>query len=293
MLFASEPITLTLDSNGYRKIFSKDKFSGILRFAIVPPPLDDDGRVQKNTGIPLASSLGVKRLIYHSHIYPVGAEVSWDFKDMKSSTVGSVKFEFKTKQYGGLDDEKSTQATKQVPLLMLALPHHAQVLPSNTILADFDLTFQCIKGDMTPILGSTWKYDEYLTKTTGFDDHVITERLQSLDSKTKGFMLNQVKGDLTLQLPNLNSGVYWYGKSVARLANLGHMASILESNHTDADSNTTSTPLSDKATQLLYDSMANFFENENDERLVYDMNFGGIVTKHGIENHEANFGNGW
>jgi len=41
-------------------------------------------------------------------------------------------------------------------LLMLALPHHKQVLPSNMILEDFDVMYHCIKGEMIPVVGVTW-----------------------------------------------------------------------------------------------------------------------------------------
>ena len=150
------------------------------------------------------------------------------------------------------------------------------------------MKYQSIKGTMTPIVGSKWVYDEHLTKT-GFDDHQSLKRLQSLDSKTKKFILNQVEKDLRIVLPNLKDNVYGFGKAVARLANLGHIASVLEDHQPDASS----TSLTRRATDLLHNFLTKFLDNMDSDNLVYDLNFGGIITRNGLIDQGADFGNGW
>ncbi len=321
MLFASKPVTLTL---GPRNLVSVGKFSGLLRFAIVPPPLEKDGgAVKKQDGkyesFPLSQSTAVKRLIYHAHTYPIGATVTWDFKDIPPSpsfnmmprgktefvndangfgtlesgvTIGSVKFLFDTKSMQeNVNVGRGSQSIPQDSLLMLALPHHAQVLPSNMILEDFDMKFQSIKGTMTPIIGSKWNYDERLTRD-GFEDNNSLDRLKSMDPNIKKFILNQVDNDLKIILPNMQEDVYGFGKQVARLANLAHIASVLEDPFPKA-SNATAPPLTGRATELLHGFLSKFLDSLNEDSLVYDLNFGGIITKKGLLNHEADFGNGW
>ena len=39
---------------------------------------------------------------------------------------------------------------------MLALPHHVDILQQHETV-DLHAPFQCIKGNMTPVLGTTWQ----------------------------------------------------------------------------------------------------------------------------------------
>lgn len=320
LCFASEPITLTFDGTSKRTIRSVEKFTGVLRFALLPPPMEGDS-IQRHgsqyENFPLSTSLGVKRLIYHAHTYPVGAKVSWDFQDLPASpsyklmnsnkkdvinnvgamlkgmTVGTVNFEYDTKSMHDDPNVRSSTVHNEL-LLMLALPHHAQVLPSNMILKDLDLRYQCIKGNMTPIIGGKWTYDEHLTNI-GFDDEQSLRNLQSLDAKIKHKILDQVEKDLRIVLPTLTENVYGFGKQVARLAQLGHIASVLEAPRSD-NNVTAGEPtksLTHRATRLLHGYLSNFLDGINTDNLVYDVNFGGIITRNGLLNMQEDFGNGW
>ena len=320
MLFASTPITLIFDNISKRTIFSNEKYSGVLRFALLPPPLHEDGgTVKKENGqyerFPLSTSMGVKRLIYHAHTYPIGVKLSWNFQDiqtspsyqllngnshnivnnqdvMKGMTVGSVKFEFVTKSMQNDLDSRTSQTASKESLLMLALPHHAQVLPFNMILKDLDLDYQSIKGTMSPVIGSKWVYDEHLTNI-GFDDQRGLKRLKNLDLEVKKFILNQVDNDLRIVIPSLGENVYGFGKEIARVAQLGHIASVLESGQTFDNVNETSTDLTNIAMDLLYEKLTKFLDGNNRDNLLFDINFGGIISQDGLSNRQADFGNGW
>ena len=320
LVFASEPITLFYDGKSGTKITSLGKFTGVLRFALIPPLLDQ-GIVQKKgweyESVPLSMSPGVKRLVYHAQTYPVGARLSWDFEDLKTTssydkftntdvgvhdvTVGSINFDFETKSMH--DDPHATRASSNghdTSLLMLALPHHAEVLPSNKILREFGLEYQCIKGTMTPILGSSWSYDEHLTRTK-FDDIEGLRNLELLDSKTKKTILKQVGEDLTMVLPGLdgnilpskNGNIYGFGKQLARLAQLTHIASVLEEQDDVSSEKGNPTSLAQKAIGLLHHYVTKFLDEQSADNVLYDINFGGLISEDGIKDRQNDFGNGW
>ncbi len=254
MVFASEPIQLRLDGLAKRTLQSTKPYSGVLRFALIPPPTPNENSGDNSTGtttttviqqppypsIPsLNNSTTVDNLIYHSHLYPVGGSVSWDFKSISvhrssstsSSSSSSSGFSFGSKQINERDESKvsdsnsgkrglfgwiksknnqkdnnskrtigtvtfeynvrsmlndrkkndfldttistsntavttttSTTALNGIlrrhivkdQLLMMALPHHVQVLPANMIVKEFDTEYYCIKGLLTPVVGNSW-----------------------------------------------------------------------------------------------------------------------------------------
>lgn len=69
LLFSSDPITFVFDQNARHVITSKDVFGGVIRVALVPPASssNEEGLLESETFSTnyLASSPGVKRLIYH------------------------------------------------------------------------------------------------------------------------------------------------------------------------------------------------------------------------------------
>ena len=252
MVFASEPIELTFNVLSKRTIQSTKPYTGILRIALIPPPTKNkDTNSNANDPVPLnppypsitsiSNSTTVKRLIYYSHLYPVGGKVSWDFRriSIKSSQSRPSSFAIRTstkydinldnykknengftyveediawdtihsnavhfsstdkkkkKKHSGNGGGTTTSSredatdvlgrsvrdknrnksrtigkitfdynvksmrteTPKDNLLMMALPHHAGVLPSKMIQEEFDLKYDCIKGRMTPVVGRSW-----------------------------------------------------------------------------------------------------------------------------------------
>lgn len=84
--------------------------------------------------------------------------------DNKSRTVGTLSFQYTVKSmFDCLNNMNSTscelpssRTAVKDDLFLLALPHHKQVLPSKMILTDFDAEYHCIKGAMTPVVGTQW-----------------------------------------------------------------------------------------------------------------------------------------
>ena len=248
MVFASEPIELTFNVLSKRTIQATKPYTGVLRIALIPPPTKNkDTSPNNNNPVPLnppypsitslSNSTTVQRLIYYSHLYPVGGKVSWDFRSIStsSSQSGSSSFAIRTYtkseinldnykkndngfqyveedivwdtihsntvhfsntdrkkkrfHFGNSDSTTSSSTdvlsqsvreknrnksrtigkitfdfnvksmrteTPKDNLLMMALPHHAGVLPSKMIQKEFDLKYDCIKGRMTPVVGRSW-----------------------------------------------------------------------------------------------------------------------------------------
>ena len=159
-------------------------------------------------------------------------------------------------------------------------------------------------------------YDELLTNIE-FDDLNNTEKLQSMNKDVRNTILSQVEKDLDHVLPALTENVYGYGKQLARLANLAKIVYDFQQvalfNVKNGDSrirskNTTSifsgvqmdkfdetklNLLSKKAKSILHKFLSTFLDGANSDNLLYDVNFGGIITSNGLLNRQDDFGNGW
>lgn len=319
MLFASEPITLIFDKRTRTTITSNDKYQGTLRLALIPPALNttsSNTRSGHYKSTPLSTSSAVMRLINHSHVYPIRSKVSWDFTHVAKKqqiytsvfeqgakkeygNVGTLTFEFETRSMHDSADSFSNGVTHENDLMMLALPHHKEVLPTKMLLTGdtFDVTFHSIKGAMTPVLGNIWSYDESLTNVE-FDSTDSLKMAASMDTNTRDIIINQVKQDLAQVLPSLQEDVYGFGKQVARLAQLAHIAFVLQPKPSTTESSKSNVTdahfsLGDEAGKLLYRYLSKFLEGETSDKLVYDINFGGIITQNGLRNKQEDFGNGW
>lgn len=144
-------------------------------------------------------------------------------------------------------------------------------------------------------------YDELLTNIT-FDGDDITKKLLSMDDDVMDTIIDQVENDLTRVLPTLTENVYGFGKQVARLANLAKIAHDLQLTLVSSTNATVTKndqrlaklmSLSTQSAGLLHRFLTAFLNNKSSDNLVYDANFGGIITRNGLLNMQEDFGNGW
>ena len=150
------------------------------------------------------------------------------------------------------------------------------------------------------------QYDELLTNIE-FDAPDTATKLNEMSESVKNEILDQVEKDLSRVLPTLTENVYGFGKQVARLANLAKIAhnfhSQLNRQLSDDDKNTTTVQdnihrtrieaLATQSTSSLYHYLVAFLDGKNSDNLLYDTNFGGVITRDGLMNSQADFGNGW
>mmetsp|Transcript_1154 Transcript_1154/g.2935 ORF Transcript_1154/g.2935 Transcript_1154/m.2935 type:complete len:891 (-) Transcript_1154:66-2738(-) len=289
-MFASEPMNLVFDKISMTTISTTAPVTGVIRLAYIP---DTDG------GKSLSTSTGVKRLIYHSDVYPVGGDVSFELHRSGTSSSrtensidaakshATVTFRFETRSM--LSNTVAAQASKN--LLMLALPHHAEVISESDTLdgVNFDVNYECIKGPMTPVVGPSWTFDEPLY------DLKFDAPVQTIDENVKEFILQQVEDDLNKVLPNGDENVYGYGKQVARLAQLAHIADKLETKIEKGGNNTAEgeqTTVLSKAAMQLSKYLEKFLSSDVSDPLVFDTNIGGLCSKQGLLDNGEDFGNG-
>jgi len=289
ILFSSEPIVLEFDNVGKTTITASAPFTGVLRLAYIPAEDASDTSA--------FSSTGLRRLIYHAGVYPTGAQISWDFPKPASPTHGTrpltnstsssshatVLFSFDT---ASMTDDSHHSATSITSLLMLALPHHTQILPPSVqLLHDkrFDLKYSCIKGPMTPIVGSVWTFEEPLY------DLQFDSPYQALDPGVRQVILNQVKDDLDSVLPTKDENVYGFGKQIARLAQLAHILHELADKDATTDDGDS---LLEKTKVVMLDFLQSFLTSDVADYLVFDQQMGGLVSHNGLLDKMEDFGNG-
>jgi endo-1,3(4)-beta-glucanase len=303
ILFSSELIELSFDAETRTEIVASKKFSGVLRLALIPPTAEFlNGNF---TGLlPLSVSTGLKRLVYHAGLYPVGGSVSWEFKSSPTQsavaaenaikaivggttvkpTPSSTRAKLATVQFKYQTLPLNQNSNSKLQLLMLGLPHHEDVLQPEVLLGqdEFDLSYKSIKGKMTPVVGSTWSYDEKLTMST--IDHTSDLRF---DRNVADLILQNVQNDAAMLVPQDNLNVYGYGKQLARLAQLAHITNVILNEPTNSTSR-----LLHEITTNLQQSLVKLFEGDVVDQLLYDAKFGGIVSKNGIADASEDFGNG-
>jgi endo-1,3(4)-beta-glucanase len=266
IMFASEPMELIYDAIRKTTVSSASTFTGIIRLALIP------------SANQTSSSTGLRRLIHHAGVYPVGGAVAWNFKASSSSysskpvvnstsRYATVHFNFATQT---MTDNSLRPNAATNALLMLALPHHAQLLPKTTMLdyEHFDLVFKCVKGPLKAVVGSSWSYIEPLL------DLKFDGPLQDWDPSVRSFILAQVDEDLNRVLPTRTENVYGFGKQVARLAQLAHITKRLQSNNSTIKSSNSdqASSLLEKATGLLSEYLDLFLTGQVTDKLVgYDV----------------------
>mmetsp|Transcript_12592 Transcript_12592/g.29800 ORF Transcript_12592/g.29800 Transcript_12592/m.29800 type:complete len:1023 (-) Transcript_12592:20-3088(-) len=297
-MFASEPIDLLFDKLSMTTISATTPFTGVIRLAYIPQSSDGSSKS-------LESSTGLKRLIYHSDVYPVGANLSYQFHRSGSSSSSSsslennpingakdnaiVTFTFVTRSM--LGNSAATKASKTRNLLMLALPHHAGVISKSNLLdsVSFDVKYMCMKGQMIPVIGSTWTLDEPLY------DISIDGPTQGVEDDIREYILQQVDDDLEQILPSPTDNIYGYGKAVARLAQLAHIADKFQRKGTKDGKNTSGVMQNDilsKASKLLLKYLEMYLSSEVSDDLLFDKNLGGLCSRNGMINIRDDFGNG-
>jgi len=260
LLMASDSITLSLDCASKRSLKATQKFTGVLRLAVLPP------------GCTISGS-AAKQLMAHSSVYPTGGNVITKYKAGQStsqSDLAEVQFSYT------IDGATSGNSTTE--LLMLSLPHLTPILENEALdFTNFDGEYKCIKGKMTPVRGNILSFTEKLTSFGFTNKHRIT------DTNVLNLLKQTVARDLRLNPPTAEDS-YGFGKEICRLANLALIAS--EVAEVDDDD------LLDQALEMMKKYLKPWLDGTNKDALLYDSAFGGIITTLGLYNKMADFGNG-
>ncbi len=206
-------------------------------------------------------------LLNYVQKYPIGCNITFSY----GSSIDSVSYNFNTVGTG--------------PLLMLALPHHMKLFSTPSVndyteeMKVIQRTYApilSIKGKLTPIIGEIWKLSYNIPSVSW--NYIITDKLSTtqLDEIAK-----QLIEDIKEIVPS-SLDIYSFGKEVARMARLTLIADNLGISDTRAN-----------ALATIEKTIIPWLQGSNENSLLYDRTYGGIVSVNGINDPNAEFGSGW
>ena len=233
VVYASGTITLTANGGALQ---ASSPFTGSLRAALL------DGASEAT-------------LDAHAARIPTGGTVS----ATAANDVGTISFNWETQGSG--------------PLLMMALPHHMDVLVGASPTA---VVRNTMKGDMVGIStpsGGAWTMEEPLT-TIGFESP--NGIAPALEQEVRTALQADVNFPVTAGDP------YFGGKQFAALGRLALIADELNE-----------TALANQVRNNLGNALQNRLAGQNGDPLVYDQTWGGLVIQSGLNNAGAAFGQGY
>ncbi|POM77946.1 Putative endo-1,3-beta-glucanase, partial [Phytophthora palmivora] len=286
-LYASDKqLKLQLNDNG--QVTSDDEFTGVLRVALC-----NDAKV-------------MPFLLESASVYAVGGDVTHSV-DPQDSDKALLEFQWNTKSFltfhGKADDVTDEENNK---LLMLALPHHMDVLQvqkdnktlekgKNKVLSD--LRYTSIRGLMEGVFGAVWYMKETLPAVEwnyaddglfsddfsgSFEDTDDKQRRIDMREKAIEAILKELPIDADKYPPPLSPDSYNFGKQVSRDARLLLIADKFNQEE-----------VKQKLLAKVETEIADWLEATNVDHFVYDQTFGGVITNDGWHDDQADYGNGY
>jgi len=160
--------------------------------------------------------------------------------------------------------------------LMLAAPHHMEYLEAPRV--PLSHQFLSSKGKLTGVVAQEWRMQ--------LDLPTISWRAPSgLDPESlwAQAIIEQLPLDYADSVGGLSCvDPYNFGKQASRVARLALIADELGQ-----------TALAKNLTRELEGALATWLTEQNEDFLVYDTVWGGVVSSQGLNNSMADFGNGW
>uniref|UniRef100_A0A7S3XS68 glucan endo-1,3-beta-D-glucosidase n=1 Tax=Heterosigma akashiwo TaxID=2829 RepID=A0A7S3XS68_HETAK len=158
---------------------------------------------------------------------------------------------------------------------MGSVRHLSDILRADGAGVAAEAVYDSMKGPVDLLAGATWVLEEELPTITWY----APRKIQDEDKKQQ--MLAQLQTDVLASPPGAGDP-YGAGKQFARMARLA----LIAEEHGDADSR-------DQAVATIVEYMDQWLEGANADPLVYETNWGGIVSSMGLQSWAADFGNGW
>lgn len=304
LVYVSDPTAALVWDKAGNSMTSKASTSGFVRIAVMPPLKDD-------AGVDRAFAF----LLRHVGTYPTGAKVDLSYSRDGS---GTLAYRFSTdgiggtalgarpapetgrwlwpiwlpfasrgggSEDGGIGGGSDGGAGDEHPsVLMYALPHHTKAFTAETCesISQEGLislpSMYSLKGRLTPVLGSAWSMT-YTLADKGWDYYMRHD----VPSEQLDVIAKQLIRDVSeTNKENIAPDSYNFGKQAGRMAMLAGLADylgILE--------------MRDEAVDTLRTWLTPWLEGTNDDKLVYDKSYGGMVTTNGISDKMADYGMGW
>lgn len=246
LVYCSVPVSFTLNGNTLTAPYA---ITGVIRIAFLPAQ-----NLQPSFNL----------LAQYVECYPTGGDVTLSYN---SDVTATVSFTYITEGPG--------------QLLMLALPHHMDVialpeLDDTQNLEEIYAPVYSCKGKMIPIIGKTWNLIYNLEQVSW--NYNVKEELSISELNA---IADSLQSEVNISLPNAVDP-YNFGKQIARLARLVCIADYLGIPDSKAI-----------AIANIETALTPWLTGANIDPLLYDQTYGGIVTTDGILNDNADYGNGW
>ncbi len=226
--------------------------SSVLTLSVNNGSLEASGVYTGSLRAALLDGISDAVLDAHSGRIPTGGDVSVT----AANDIGTIAFQWESEGSG--------------PLLMMALPHHMDVLVAPTSTSVIRNT---LKGDMTGISGENWTMEEPLT-TIGFES--ANPIAPNLEQEVRDALAADVNFQVSAPDP------YFGGKQFAALGRLAVIADELNE-----------PTLAAQVRSNLGNALENRLAGLDGDPLLYDQDWGGLVATSGISNPAAAFGQGY
>ena len=235
VLYASDSVTVNIyfDYMGQGSPFQgalifQNTFTGYLRAAYLAAKAKAGSNPQYDDTQNMAQKILV--LDNYCKFYPTGGNYSASIDS--GADIADMKFQWTS-------NDPSNDS-----LLMLALPHHVDILGASTSKDTVLTQYQCIKGQLTAINGKTWNMQELLI-TAGWISPEHNLANNTID-KYRHELLATLKGDRDTiagatafqpgYLNQVNTSTYFGGKQLAKKGRLAVIGDELETWFPEADS---------------------------------------------------------
>eukprot|EP01137_Pigoraptor_chileana_P028599 Opistho-2@12720 len=196
----------------------------------------------------------------YKDVYPTAGTVS----AVANGDTSVVSFSFTSRSMSG--------ASNPDGLLLTALPHHVDVLPSASIVSG--LSYSTIRGAAVGAVGSVWTMTEGLTTVAWSSPRSIpSDKLSAISAA-----LTYDVGNITMT----KGDTYFGGKEVAKYARLALIAD-----------ETGASALATAARQKVQDRIDAFFNGAMSDNIMYDPTWGGLVTMASAGDPGSDFGFGY
>ncbi|WP_437965959.1 glycosyl hydrolase [Sorangium sp. So ce260] len=189
----------------------------------------------------------------HSAVIPIGGDIEASVTEDSAS----VRFVWKTEGEGDL--------------LTMALPHHVERLEAAKTA---DISYPTVIGKMTGVSGASWEL-VYPLSTISWD---APRRVSDAWGEAVADALEEDR-TFTPDQAVVGTDPYFGGKQIAKLARLAQIAEVIGKSD-----------LAEELRARLKSHINPWLNGENDNPLVYDTTWGGLVTTKGLEDKTADFG---
>ncbi|KAJ1657940.1 hypothetical protein IWQ61_002740 [Dispira simplex] len=186
-------------------------------------------------------------------------------------TGGSTKMDFSARDSFDLRYTYNTEGGRPEDLLMLALPHHKDLLTNQKSVPMPG--FRPIKGTMTGVTGPEWTLRYPINTISWFAPNPVRD--QDRDELSR-----QVEADIRSSTEVGPTDPYFFGKGLARIARLALIADHIGRQD-----------LIQSAVDNLKRLIDPWLKGSNSDPLVFDSTWGGLCSSASMLDHGADFGN--